>query len=87
MNKLTLTDCPLSYRMNLLYSRFRVLNVKDMIQMEFMKFIFKYSNQMLSQSFNKYFIKILTISPKIFKVKQNKTKMRNIHLHFLYLLF
>ena len=29
----------------------------------------------------------VTISPKIFKLKENKTKMRNIHLRIFHLLF
>ena len=50
--------CPRRYETNLLYSRFRVLKLDDMIKMKFAKFIFKYSNTMLPNSFNNYFIKL-----------------------------
>ena len=53
--------CPRRNETNLLYSRFRVLKLDDMIIMEFAKFIFKYSNNMLSNFFNKYFIKLENI--------------------------
>ena len=53
--------CPRRYETNLLYSRFRVLKLDDMIKMEFAKFIFKYSNNMLPNSFNNYFIKLKNI--------------------------
>ena len=53
--------CSLRYETNLLYSRFRVLKLDDMIKMEFAKFIFKYSNNMLPNSFNNYFIKLENI--------------------------
>ena len=46
------------YDTNLLYTRFRVLKLEDMIKMEFAKFIFKYSNDMLPKSFDNYFTKI-----------------------------
>ena len=50
--------CPRRYETNLLYSRFRVLKLVGMIKMEFAKFIFKYSNNMLPNSFNNYFNKL-----------------------------
>ena len=50
--------CPHRYDTNLLYTRFRVLKLEDMIKMEFAKFIFKYSNDMLPKSFDNYFTKI-----------------------------
>ena len=53
--------CPRRYETNLLCSRFRVLKLDDMIKMEFAKFIFKYSNNMLPNSFNNYFIKLENI--------------------------
>ena len=53
--------CPRRYETNLLYSTFRVLKLDDMIKMEFAKFIFKYSNNMLPNSFNNYFIKLENI--------------------------
>ena len=52
---------PRRYETNLLYSRFRVLKLEDMINTEFAKFMFKYSNNMLSNSFNNHFIKLENI--------------------------
>ena len=49
---------PLRYETNLLHSRFRILKLEDMLKMEFAKFIFKYSNNMLLNSFNNHFIKL-----------------------------
>ena len=49
------------YETNLLYSRFRVLKLEDMIKMELAKFMFKYSNNMLPNSFNNHFIKLENI--------------------------
>ena len=45
---------PRRYETNLLYSGFRVLKLEDMIKMDFAKFMFKYSNNMLPNSFNNY---------------------------------
>ena len=50
--------CPRCYETNLLYSRFTVLKLVDMIKMEFAKFTFKYSTNMLPIFFNNYFIKL-----------------------------
>ena len=52
---------PRRYETNLLYSRFKVLKLEDMIEMEFAKFMFKYSNNMLPNSFNNHFIKLENI--------------------------
>jgi len=41
---------------NLSYSNAKVLKLQDMINMEFAKFMFKYNNQMLPNSFDFYFI-------------------------------
>ena len=49
------------YETNLLYSRFRVLKLEDMIKMEFAKFMFKYSNNMLPNFFKNHFIKLENI--------------------------
>ena len=40
---------------NLLYFRFQVLKLKDMIKMEYAKFMFKFKNKMLPSSFDNYF--------------------------------
>ena len=53
--------CSRHYEINLLYSMFRILKLDDMTKMEFAKFIFKYSNNMLPNSFNNYFIKLENI--------------------------
>ena len=53
--------CPRRNETNLLYSRFRILKLDDMIKMKFAKFMFKYSNNTLPNSFNNYFIKLENI--------------------------
>ena len=46
---------------NVLYNEFRVLKLEDMIDMEFVKFVFKFSNNMLPKYFNNYFRSLETI--------------------------
>ena len=46
---------------NLLFSKFQALKLKDMINMEFAKFMYKYENHMLPSSFDNYFIKLESI--------------------------
>ena len=46
---------------NVLYNEFRVLKLEDMIDMEFVKFVFKFSNNMLPRYFNNYFRSVETI--------------------------
>ena len=46
---------------NVLYNEFRVLKLKDVIDMEFVKFAFKFSNNMLPRYFNNYFRSLKTI--------------------------
>ena len=43
---------------NLLFSKFQALKLKDMINMEFAKFMYKYENHMLPSSFDNYFIRL-----------------------------
>ena len=50
--------CPLQYHTNLLYCRFNVLKLKDMINMEIAKFMFKFNNNMLPSSFDNYFTRL-----------------------------
>ena len=50
--------CPKYHPTVTLYSKFEVLRLEDMINMEFAKFVFKYSNKMLPKSFDSYFIKL-----------------------------
>ena len=46
---------------NVLYNEFRVLKLENMIDMEFVKFVFKFSNDMLPRYFNNYFRSLETI--------------------------
>ena len=39
---------------NLLYFKFQILNLKDMIKMEFAKFMFRFKQKILSISFDNY---------------------------------
>ena len=70
---------PRRYETKLLYSRFRVLKLEDMIKMEFAKFMLKYSNNMLQNSFNKHFIKLENIHN--FSTRQ-KTRNENFQTFF-----
>ena len=47
--------CPHKYPTFLLYFRFGVLQLDDMIKMEFAKFAYKVSNKKLPNSFDNYF--------------------------------
>ena len=49
---------PRKTHVNLLFSKFQALKLKDMINMEFAKCTCKYKNQMLPSSFDNYFIKL-----------------------------
>ena len=40
---------------NVLYHEFRVVKLEDMIDMEFVKFVFKFFNNMLPKYFNNYY--------------------------------
>ena len=46
---------------SILYHEFRVLKLEDMIDMEFVKFVFKFFNNMLLRYFNNYFRSLKTI--------------------------
>ena len=46
---------------NILYNEFRVLILEVMIEIEFVKIIFKLSNNMLAKYFNNYFRSLKTI--------------------------
>ena len=50
--------CPKYHPTTTIYSKFEILRLEDMINMEFAKFMFKYSNNMLPKSFDSYFIKL-----------------------------
>ena len=47
--------CSKQDRTNLLYFKLKILKLEDMIAMEYAKFIFKFNNHMLPDSFNCYF--------------------------------
>ena len=49
---------PLHHPTNSLYSDCYVLKLEDLIKMEFAKFMFKLTNNMLPTSFNNYFLKL-----------------------------
>ena len=60
------SDCPI----NVLYSTFGVLKLDDMIDMEHVKFLFRFNNNMFLDYFKNYFVTLETIhikkSKKIF---------------------
>ena len=66
---------PLHHPTNLLYSACSVLNLEDLIKMEFAKFMFKFSNNMLPTSFNNYFL-------KLDKVHNHKTRQKTHDVYF-----
>ena len=49
---------PRNYPTTSLYSKLKVLKIKDMFQMEIAKFMFKFNNQMLPSFFDSYFVKL-----------------------------
>jgi len=49
---------PRKYKTNLLYSRLKIFKIEDMIEMEYVKFMFKFNNQMIPTSFKNYFIRL-----------------------------
>ena len=52
---------------NLLYTKFGVLKLDDMIKMELAKFMFKFNNKMLPNSFNNNFLRLDKIHLKLWK--------------------
>ena len=48
---------PRNYPTTSLYSKLKVLKIKDMFQMEIAKFMYKFNNQMLLSFFDSYFVK------------------------------
>ena len=57
-------------RKNLLYSKLKVSKPKDMIAMEYAKFIIKFNNYMLPDSFNYYFTRLENVHKYNTKQKQ-----------------
>ena len=47
-----------NYPTTSLYSKLKVLKIRDMFQMEIAKFMFQFNNQMLTSFFDSYFIKL-----------------------------
>ena len=50
--------CPKQFPTTLLYSNLSILKLDDMINIKFTKFMFKFNNIMLPESFNSYFTKL-----------------------------
>ena len=57
---------------NVLYNEFRVLKLNDMVDMEFVKFVFKFSNNMLPRYFKNYFRSLGTIHDHTTRQKAKK---------------
>ena len=69
--------CSKQDRTNSLHSKLKILKPKDMIAMEYAKFIIKFNNQMLPDSFNYYFTTLENVH------KYNtKQKQRNEYFQF-----
>ena len=69
--------CSKQDRTNLLYFKLKILKLENMIAMEYAKFIFKFNNHMLPDSFNCYFTKLENVH------KYNtKQKQRNEYFQF-----
>ena len=62
--------CSKQDRTNLLYSKLKILKLKDMIAMGYAKFIFKFSYHMLPDSFNYCFTKLENVHKYNTKQKQ-----------------
>ena len=60
---------------NSMYVKFQTLKLKDMIRLEFAKFIFKFKNNMLPSSFNNYFIDLN-------KVHKHNTRQKSIGSYY-----
>ena len=69
--------CSKQDRTNLLYFKLKILKLEDMIAMEYAKFIFKFNNHMLPDSFNCYFTKLENIHQY-----NTKQKQRNEYFQF-----
>ena len=59
------------YPSNLLYTKFCVLKLDDVIKMELAKFMFKFNNKMLPNSFNNYFL-------WLDKIHKYNTRQKNV---------
>ena len=68
---------PKQFNTTLLYSNLNILKLDDMINMEFAKFMFKFNNKMLPESFDCYF----TILDNIHK-HNTRQKHRNEYFQF-----
>ena len=50
--------CPVRYPRNFLYSKLKVLELEDVMNMEIEKFMFKFDNSILPDFFNNYFTEL-----------------------------
>ena len=57
--------CSKQDRTNLFYFKLKILKADDMIAMEYAKFIFKFNNHMLPDSFNYYYAKLENVNTQI----------------------
>ena len=67
------------YPTNLLYTKFCVLKLDDIIKMELAKFMFKFNNKMLPNSFNSNFLRL----DKIHKYNTMQTKRNEYFQSFV----
>ena len=68
--------CSKQNQTNLLYFKLKILKLEDMISMEYAKFIFKFNNHMLPDSFNCYFTKLEYVHKCNTKQKQRNEYFR-----------
>ena len=68
---------PMHHPTNLLYTKFGVLKLDDMVKMELAKFMYKFDNKMLTNSFNNYFLWLDKIH-KYSLIIQGKQNVMNI---------
>ena len=70
---------PMHHPTNLLYTKFGVLKLDDMIKMELAKFMFKFNNKMFPNSFNNYFLRL----DKLHKYNTRQTKRNEYFQSFI----
>ena len=70
---------PMHHSTNLLYTKFCVQKLDDMIKMKLAKFMFKVNNKMLPNSFNNYFLRL----DKIHKYNTRQTKRNEYFQSFV----
>ena len=70
---------PMHHPTNLLYTKFDVLKLDDMIKMELAKFMFKFNNKTFPNSFNNYFLRL----DKLHKYNTRQTKRNEYFQSFV----